>query len=319
MARTQISDIIVPELFAPYIIQQTADKSALVGSGITRSCALLDELVSKGGRNINMPAFNELSGNDDVLSDSEALVPEKVTAHNSTAPILIRGKAWSANELAGALAGADPMTAAGEMLAQWWNVQERRILISILGGIFTTALAATHRLDISGATGVAGVISAAAILDTKQLLGDAATRLTAIAMHSAVYTKLQKENLIDYIPNSDGMIDFPRYLGYKVIVDDGIAPVNNIYSTYLFAEGAFARGEGVPESLTPIEMGRDVLASDDILVSRRALCLHPIGLSWVRANTAGATASNSELATGTSWAKVADDKSIGIAMLKHKI
>jgi len=319
MAKTQISDIIVPELFAPYVIRQTAADSALVNSGITQSCELLDELVAKGGRTINMPSFSELSGNDDVLSDSAPLVPVKVTAQNSIAPILIRGKAWSANELAGALAGSDPMTAAGEMLSQWWNIQERRILTSILSGIFATALSGSHRLDISGATGATGIISASAILDTKQLLGDAATNLTAIAMHSAVYTKLQKDNLVEYIPNSEGVIDFPRYLGYKVIVDDGFIPASNIYTTYLFAEGAFARGEGVPESLTPIEMGRNILASDDILVSRRALCLHPIGLSWTRSSTAEATANNTELATGANWAKVADDKAIGIAMLRHRI
>jgi len=319
MAKTQISDIIVPELFAPYIIQRTTADSKLVNSGITQSCALLDTLVAKGGKIINMPSFSELSGNDDVLSDSAPLVPVKVTAQNSIAPVLIRGKAWSANELAGALAGSDPMTAAGEMLSQWWNLQERRILISILSGISNTALKATHSNDISGATGSGGLISAPAILDTKQLLGDAAIKLTAIAMHSAVYTKLQKDNLIEYIPNSEGVVDFPLYLGYKVIIDDGFVPANNIYNTYLFAEGAFARGEGVPESLTPIETGRDILASDDILVSRRALCLHPIGLSWKKVATAGATANNSELSDGANWEKVAENKAIGIAMLKHRI
>ena len=319
MARTQISDIIVPELFAPYIIRRTADSSALVNSGITRGCVLLDEFVAKGGRTINMPSFGELSGDDEVLSDSEPLVPGKVAAKNFIAPVLIRGKAWSANELAGALAGADPMTAAGDMLADWWNAQERRILISVLSGIFAGAIGGSHSLDISGLAGAASEISAEGILDTKQLLGDAAAKLTAVAMHSAVYTKLQKANLIDYVPNSEGVVDFPRYLGYKIIVDDGLEPADGVYSTYLFAEGAIARGEGVPESLTPIELGRDILASDDILVSRRAMCLHPVGLSWARAATAGATASNAELADGASWAKVADDKSIGIAELKHRL
>lgn len=319
MAKTQIADVIVPELFAPYVIQHTKDTSALVGSGIAQSSALLDELVAKGGKVINLPSFNELSGNDEVLSDSASLVPAKVEAYNTAAPILIRGKAWSANELAGALAGSDPMTAAGAMIAQWWNIQERRVLTSILSGIFADAIKTTHSNDISGATGAAAVISANAVLDTKQLLGDAANNLTAIAMHSAVYTALQKQNLIEYIPNSQGVVDFPTYLGYKVIVDDGILPTGAIYSTYLFAAGAFARGEGVPDSLTPIEMGRDILASDDILVSRRALCLNPLGISWKNPASANATPDNTELANGANWTKTGSDKSIGIAMLKHKI
>lgn len=318
MSKTKIADVIVPELFAPYVIKHTKETSALVNSGIAQGCELLDELVAKGGALINLPSFKELSGDAEVLSDSQPLAPSKVEAQKVIAPMFIRGKAWSANELAGALAGSDPMTAAGEMLADWWNIQERATLVSILAGIFADALKSTHSHDISGASGASAVINANAILDTKQFLGDAATSLKAIAMHSAVYTVLQKQNLIEYIPNSKGVVDFPSYLGYKVIVDDGLAPAGGVYSTYLFADGAFARGEGVPESLTPIEMGRDILASDDILVSRRAFCLNPVGVSWT-GSSANPTPSNAELAAGANWTKIGANKSIGIAMLKHRI
>ena len=177
----------------------------------------------------------------------------------------------------------------------------------------------SHCNDISGEAGTKNIISANALLDTKQLLGDAAADLKAIAMHSAVFTTLQKQNLIEYIPNSEGVVEFPTYLGYKVIVDDGILPDSGIYSTYLFADGVFGRGDGVPDSLTPVEMSRDALASDDILISRRALCLHPLGVSWTNPVLTSATPTNIDLANKDNWIKVASDKSIGIAMLKHKI
>jgi hypothetical protein len=211
------------------------------------------------------------------------------------------------------------MTAAGGQIAKWWNIQEQKILIAILKGIFAVALKDSHSVDISGRTGEQAVISANAVLDAKQLLGDAASELKAIAMHSAVFTALQKQDLIEYIPNSQGVIDFPAYLGYKIIVDDGIVPVNGVYNTYLFADGVFGRGDGVPDSLTPVEMHRDALASDDILVSRRALCLHPLGVSWTNPALSTATPANADLAAGVNWKKVADDKAIGIAMLRHKI
>ncbi|MCL1858086.1 MAG: coat protein [Oscillospiraceae bacterium] len=272
MAKTKIADLIVPELFAPYVINQTKELSNLINSGIAQSNPLLDSLIEKGGKTVNMPFMKALTGSDEVLSDSEPLVPEKISADKDVAPVLIRGKAWSANELAGALAGNDPMSAAGEQIAKWWNVQEQKILIAILNGIFAEALADSHCNDISEEDDDDAIISANALLDTKQLLGDAASDLKAIAMHSAVFTTLQKQNLIEYIPNSEGIVEFPVYLGYKVIVDDGIIPVDGVYSTYLFADGVFGRGDGVPDSLTPVEMSRDALASDDILVSRRALC-----------------------------------------------
>ena len=320
MAKTKITDLIVPELFAPYVINQTKELSALLNSGIAQSNLLLDSLIEKGGKTVNMPFMKPLTGSDEVLSDSDPLVPEKISADKDVAPVLIRGKAWSSNELAGSLAGSDPMSAAGEQIAKWWNVQEQKILIAILNGIFAEALKDSHCKDISGETGNKAVISANALLDTKQLLGDAASDLKAIAMNSAVFTALQKQNLIEYIPNSEGVVDFPSYLGYKVIVDDGILPdADGVYSTYLFADGVFGRGDGVPDSLTPVELDRDALASDDILVSRRALCLHPLGVSWTNPVIDSATPKNSDLANGDNWVKVADDKSIGIAMLRHKI
>ena len=319
MAKTKIADLIIPELFAPYVINQTKELSALMNSGIAQSSPLLDSLIEKGGKNIIMPYMKPLTGADEVLSDSNPLVPEKIGAEKDVAPVLIRGKAWSSNELAGALAGSDPMSAAGAQIARWWNIQEQKILIAILNGIFATALKTTHCNDISTGTGNAAIISANAILDTKQLLGDAASNLKAMAMHSAVFTALQKQNLIEYIPNSQGVIEFPTYLGYKVIVDDGITPASGVYSTYLFADGVFGRGDGVPDALTPVETYRDALASDDILVSRRALCLHPLGVSWTNPVISSATPTNSDLSNGSNWQKVASDKSIGIAMLRHKI
>jgi len=319
MAKTKISDVIIPELFAPYVIMQTKELSSIINGGIAITNAALDELVTKGGKLLDMPFWQPLTGDDEVLSDGTPLTPDKITAGADVAALLIRGKAWSANELAGALAGSDPMTAIGMQVAKWWNIQEQKILISILKGIFGGPLASTHVNDISGATDGAAVISANAVLDTKQKLGDASGQLTAIVMHSAVYTALQKQNLIDYIPNSQGVVDFPSYLGYKVIQDDGCPVASGVYDTYLFSNGCFGRGDGIPESLTPVEMDRDSLASDDFLVNRRALCLHPFGIKFKNTTVAGATPTNAELATATNWEKVVETKRIGMALLKHKI
>ncbi len=319
MPKTKITDVIVPAIFAPYVIKRTMELSALVSSGIAVVNSELDSLVTGGGKLINMPFWKPLTGDDEVLSDSTALTPDKIAADADVAALLIRGRAWSANELAGALAGSDPMAAIGNQVAGWWARKEQGTLISVLNGIFATALATSHVNNISGGTGAAAVISAEAILDTKQLLGDAADQLTAIAVHSAVFTLLQKQNLIVYIPNSNGEVNIPTYLGYRVIVDDSIPNSGGVYNTYLFGAGVIGRGEGVPVSLTPVETDRDSLASDDILINRRAFVLHPFGVKFTSTAVAGATPTNAELATGTNWAKVYEDKAIGMALLKHKI
>jgi hypothetical protein len=289
MSKTKIQDVIVPEVFAAYVIKRTKELSKLVQSGIITSNDRLDELVTGGGKVINMPFWKPLTGADEVLSDSSPLTPDKVTAAADVAALLIRGKAWSANELAGALAGSSPMQAIGNQVSYWWTIQEQKILIAILSGIFTSALASSHVNDISANYDAAGVIGAEAILDTKQLLGDAADQFTAMAMHSATYTLLQKQNLIEFIPNSRGEVVIPSYMGYQIIVDDGCPVTAGVYNTYLFASGVFGRGEGVPVDLTPVETDRDSLASDDILINRRALVLHPFGVKWTGASSAGAT------------------------------
>jgi hypothetical protein len=319
MPKTQIADIIVPELFAPYVIKRTMELSALITSGIAVDNPQLNELVTSGGKLLNIPFWKPLTGEDEVLSDSVALTPDKISADADVAALLIRGRAWSANELAGALAGSDPMAAIGEQVAAYWARREQATLISILNGVFAVTLADSHVNDISGGEGAAGIINAGAILDTKQLLGDAADQLTALAVHSAVFTLLQKQNLIVYVPNSRGEVNLPTYLGYKVVVDDSLPNSGGVYSTYLFGSGAIGRGEGTPVSLTPVETDRDSLASDDILINRRAFVLHPFGVKFTNYSVAGATPTNAELATGTNWQQVYEDKAIGLALLKHKI
>lgn len=319
MAVTKISDVIVPEIFTPYVIEKTAEKSRILTSGIAIANPRLNELVSGGGTTIQMPYWKDLNGADEVLSDQTPLTPGKIGADKDIAALLLRGKAWGANELAGALAGDDPMAAIGDRVADYWARQEQKILVSVLTGAFAAATMSNHILDkSSAATGIDGNM----VLDAKQLLGDSADQLQAIMMHSAVYTELQKQNLIQYTTTSDGKITIPTYLTYQVIVDDGM-PVDTtgqtpIYTTYLFARGAIGRGEGTPVSLTPTETDRDSLAGEDFLINRRALVLHPMGVKWV-GNPAGSTPTNAELATGTNWVRVYEDKNIGLVAIKHKI
>ena len=319
MAVTKISDVIVPEIFTPYVIEKTAEKSRILTSGIAVANPRLNELVSGGGTTIQMPYWKDLSGADEVLSDQSPLTPGKIGADKDIAALLLRGKAWGANELAGALAGDDPMAAIGDRVADYWARQEQKMLVAVLTGAFAASSMSNHVLDKSAAS---GGIDGNMVLDAKQLLGDSADQLQAIMMHSAVFTELQKQNLIEYTTTSDGYIKFPTYLGYQIITDDGM-PVDTsgasaIYTTYLFAKGAIGRGEGTPVSLTSTETDRDSLAGEDFLINRRALVLHPMGVKW-KGTPAGSTPSNSELATGSNWERVYEDKNIGLIAIKHKI
>jgi hypothetical protein len=318
MAVTKIQDVIVPEIFTPYVIEKTAEKSKILQSGIAVANAKLNELVTAGGLTMTMPFWQDLQGDDEVLSEDKDLTPNKIAAKKDIACLLMRGNAWGSNNLAGALAGDDPQAAIASLVADYWARKEQKTLVSVLKGVFASDSMKDHVLDKSTEK-----IDGNIVLDGKQLLGDNAEQLQAIMMHSAVYTELQKQNLIQYTTvqgPSGSPITIPTYLTYSVVVDDGMPVEDGVYTTYLFARGVIGRGEGTPVSMVSTETDRDSLNSGgvDYLINRRAFVLHPYGIRWV-GTPAEETPSNEELATGTNWERVYESKNIGLVAIKHKV
>lgn len=317
MAKTKIEDIIVPEIFTQYMIERTAKLSRFFASGIIAIDSELNTLASGGGQTINMPFWKDIGGDDEVLSDSTALTPDKITASKDIAIINNRGRAFSVNDLARILSGDDPLGTISNRFADYWVRQYQKMLISILTGVFSASSMSTNVLDISG-TG-SPIITANATIDAMQLMGENSDLLTAIAMHSAVRSKLLKDDLIEFIPDSEGKSRIATYLGKEVIVDDGL-PFDSgtgVYSTYLFGRGAIAYGEGVLK--TPVESDRDILAGDDVLTHRRRFIMHPRGVKFTSASLAGASPTNTEFEIGTNWEKVYETQNVRIVELKHKI
>jgi hypothetical protein len=319
MATTRISDVIVPSVFDPYVQNRTMELSAIYQSGIAQNDATFDGLASSAGRTINMPYWNDLSGQSQVLSDSAALVPDKITAGQDVAVILRRGNAWSSNDLAANLAGSDPMRAIGDMVAGYWARDMQKTLLSTLKGVFSSASMSANVSDISALTGGAEKISASAFIDAAYRLGDAQDQLTAVIMHSAVMAALAKQNLIQFVQPSGESTSVPTYLGKRVIVDDSCPVSSGTYTTYLFGQGAIALGNGNPVGFTATETDRDSLAGVDYLINRKTLIMHPRGVAFQSAAVAGAAPSNAELETATNWNRVYDAKKVKIVQFKHKI
>ena len=318
--------VVVPEKFGSYVLDRTTAKSALVKSGIAVGDNIAAQLISglpQGGRFITMPHFDALTGDDDVFSET-ALTASNVTTGTENATILMRQKAWGATDLARVLGGADPMAAIGNLVSDWWLEKEQAIYLSILKGILdpTAGCLKDHVNDISGLTGDAANISVAAALDTKQTLGDHASSLGMVFMHSATYTELQKKQQIVTEYDSDLKINIDFYLGYRVIVDDGMPVDGDKYTTYFLGSGSIIRQDGTPAGFVSTETDRDKLAATDYLINRRCMVIHPKGCNW---NT-NATypdglyyPTNAMLANPANWALSTSHKKIAAAALVHKI
>ena len=311
MPKTTVADVIVPEVFNPYVVQQTAELSALYQSGIVATSDELNSLAASGGRLINMPFWNDLDGDDEVLSDIAALDVERITSGQDIAALLMRGKAWSVNDLAKALSGDDPMATIGQMVAGYWARRMQATLLSTLTGVFAAPSMAANVYDTDDR------ISADNTILAIQCLGDAKSKLTGFMMHSAVEADLARQDLIDFTKDSTGSIEIPTYLGKRVIVDDGCPVADGVYTTYIFGQGAIGYGEG--GAPVPTETTRDALSGDDILVNRRHFLLHPRGVRWTDAEVAGSSPTNAELANPANWLRVYEPKNVRIVKYTHRI
>lgn len=318
MAKTLISDVIVPEVFNSYVIERTAELSALYQSGIVVADPELDALATAGGKLINMPFWHDLTGDDEVLSDSVPLETDKINAGQDIAALLMRGKAWKTNDLAKALSGDDPMRAIGDLVAAYWARRQQVTLLSTLKGVFGSAATkmASNSLDISAETGNAAAFTGEAFIDASYKLGDAEEKLTAIGVHSSVYANLRKQNLIEFLLASDNT-KIPTYMGKRVIVDDGMPVDGDVFTSYIFGAGAIGLGNGAAP--IPTETDRDSLAGDDILVNRQHFLLHPRGVKFTSKSVAGSSPTNAELALGTNWERVYEPKNVRIVQFKHKL
>jgi hypothetical protein len=280
----------------------------------------LNEAAQGNGTTTTIPFFKDLVGVSEVLSDTVPLTVNKITTGSQVGAKHFRGKAWGSNDLAAALAGVDPMQAIGDLVAAWWARDMQKTLISSLKGYFAAASMSDATINISvsdAATATdANKISANATIDAVDILGDAASDITAIALHSKKYHDLYKQNLIQFDQVSEQGAPIRTYLGKRVIVDDSLprtAVTNGFrYTSYLFGDSAVAFGEAPAKA--PVETDRDILLGEEYLVNRRQFILHPTGAKWI-GTAAGISPTNTELETGTNWQAVLERKNIPIVQL----
>lgn len=333
MAGTTLQDVIVPELFNPYVINRTMEISALVQCGIIANNTEFDALASQAAPTVNMPFFEDLTGESEQVIEGADLEDNKITSNKDVAAIIRRVKMWSATDLSAALAGSDPMAAIGSLVAGFWARDMQKELIALLEGVFGTISAgnenkppaetrlASNLLDISGKSGAAANWSGSAFIDAEQMLGDAKAQLTGICMHSATEAYLKKQNLIETVqPSND--VAFGTYQGKRVIIDDGCPASGGVYTTYLFGNGAIALGNGNPVGFVATETDRAKRKGSgiDYLINRKTMILHPRGIAWQNAEVAKTEGpSRLEVANPKNWKPVYEHKQIRIVAFKHKL
>ena len=330
------SDLIIPEVFTPYLIEATTQTDSFLQSGVVQPLAELNLSADRGGDFVKLPFYKaNLSGDFEVLTDSTSLTPGKITADNQIGVVLHRGRAFSSRDLASLAVGGglDPMAAIAQKMAAYINNQKQKDLYSCLTGAFgsinaNSSSSALFDLTIDSESGdTPTVLSPRHIARAKSKLGDQGGKLTAIAMHSNVYGDLLERNMIDRVYDNNGdadtaaasgsttrAFDGPNVVetfgGLRIIVSDDIpttgSGASTEYSTFFFTQGAVVTGEQAP---IRTQTDRDILALEEAMAVDLHYIYHPVGLKYAVSTV---NPNRSVLETVGSWSKVYETKNIGI-------
>lgn len=332
MALTQLSDVIIPAVYESYTAVNSPEKSAFFESGVVVQNAMLNQKANSGGRTVNVPFWKDLDSSvAPNLSDdtTNAATPQKVIAGEQIARMAYLNQGYSSADLAGEIAGSDPMQQVRNRFGTYWMRQWQRRLIASCNGILADNVAANSSdmlikvaAEATGSVTSSTLFNRDAFTEAAYTMGDMASELQAIAVHSRVMAQMVKNDDIVYIQDSQGALSIPTYMGLRVIVDDGmtVRPGTTsgfVYTSVLFGAGAFGYGEG--SAKFPVELDREAAKGNgggiETLWERKTWLLHPFGFQ-ATGTPAGNSFTLAELALATSWARVVERKSVPIAFLQ---
>lgn len=334
---TRISDGFVPDVWQAWMAKDTMETTAMFTSGIMAPDANLSAALAGGGRTINAPFWKDM-GDDEpgIATDDPAIVatPETLTSGKDIVRRQLRTHAISVADLTPVITGGDPMARMRQAFSRYWERHFRRTLVNSLRGIFqdninnfSSDMIKDISLDTSAAVTSAELISAEAIMDAAQTMGDAKRVFSTLIVHSDVQTRLAKLDLIDFIRDSDGRIMFETYMGYRLITDDNVTKLTvangdttnrTKYWNYLMSDGCVRWAE-IPVA-TPAEIRREPLQGNgmgvEILVNRRQFAMHVPGVKWTDTSCAGEFPSYADLRNVLNWSRVYPErKQIPVALL----
>lgn len=335
---TTIAEIVVPELFTPYMQQMTESKSSLIRSGALVRDKGFDALLAGGGYKFTAAVSDTTPDDyegDNVGSDEVELVglpypvsyPEKALADpaKEIKVRLSRNGSWSVSDLASDLGGSKPMHAIATRVSDYWMRRMQDAFIATMTGVFAQNARETDAMhfqndmthDVSSVSYSDGVTNfgAGAFVDTLETIGDQMQSLSTVMVHSKVFTRMLKRNLIHFawVQVGSRKVPYPTILGREVIVDDSMPFAGGVFECWLFGRGAVRLGMGVPK--VPTEVNRAPAtgngAGQEVLHSRVELIIHPEGHAYVgNAPKGGPTndATLNNLAHVDSWKRAISDR-----------
>ena len=338
MSNTLISDVIVPVVYSDYSAVDSPEKTAFFDSGVAIRSPLFDQLASGGGKIQEMPFWKDLDASKEPNYSTDATTdiasPQKVVAGEQIARKAFMNQGYSSADLTAELAGSDPMQRVRNRFGTYWMRQWQRRLIASAVGVQADNVAndgSDMVNNVSGATNAdvatGTLFSRSAFTTAAFTSGDHVDDYVAIAVHSVVMKRMVDNDDIDYIPDSQGQMTIPTFMGRRVIVDDsmpytaaggaGGTDTAPFYTSILFGTGAIGYGEG--SARTPVEIEREAAQGNgggiETLWERNQWIIHPFGTQFTSTTVTGNSPSWANLRLAANWRRVVERKNIPLAFL----
>ena len=336
----------------PNVTKNELAKSGAVGTNQNAHDALANQTGSLYAR---VPYFGRIDGSTSQNNDGGTdITSTSTTTYEQGFVVASRMDGWTEKSFSKNItAGVDFMDNVAAQIADYKMDVRQAMLLAILKGVFSmsttgstvAAKAAKEFLDkhvynITANAGDDALVGAATLNKAIQKAGgDNKNIFKLVIMHSEVATNLENMKLLKYMTytDADGIereLALATWNGRTVLVDDNmptadVAKADDVeaytaYTTYVLGEGAIILddiGDAVP-----YEMSRDPKTNggqDTLYVRDRYIC-GVDGISFEKPATITASASNTDLETGTNWniindgTKAIPHKAIAIAKIVSK-
>lgn len=313
---TQLTDIFVGDYYQTLDPVNSPEKTAVYQSGIVVKNEALDAIANNGQGSSTIAYWQDLDADEapNLSNDDPDDLGEvgKAAQGSMQARTLYLNKGYGVADLTAELANSEPMQHIRNRFGKYWERQWQRYLLGSARGVIASNIAndGGDMVIDAGAT-----ISAGAFQDAAFTAGDTADQFSAMGVHSVVMNQMVKQDLIEYLRDSEGRIILATYLGKPIFMDDGLTYGNGQYLSLIFGAGAFGYGEGTPK--VPVELERKPSGGNgggaEILWERKTYLLQPAGFSWKGNTNPNTSPSITQYANAANWERVFDRKQVPFA------
>lgn len=339
---SRLANIIDVSVFQDLPAEDTPEKTALFQSGVVVRNALLDQLADAPGKTAELIYWGDLNYDDEpnYSNDSPAdeATPKTIAQEEMISRKAFLNQGWSESDLAAELATAgNAMRRIRARIDTYWMRRWQRRLVKTAVGVFLNNVADDAgdmvediSIEDGNAAVAANLFSRSAMVAAAFTMGDQFDGLQAMVVHSVVAQRMIDNDDIVYIPDSQGNLTIPTFLGKRIIIDDGAPVIAGTTSGYryvsmLFGAAAFGYGEGHPE--VPVEVEREAAQGNgggvENLWSRKTWLIHPLGHTFTSNTVTGPTGktvnnispTDANLALAANWDRTFDRKNVPLAFL----